>query len=301
MNENKSPSVCDYTGSDYQSEFWDAGTRRYEDACEGVALKRLLPSAGRLLLELGAGAGRNSPRYAGWERVVLLDYARSQLVQARERLGDDPRYLYVAGDIYHLPFIPALFDGATMIRTLHHMQDPLLALQEVARVLGSDATFILEFANKRNLKAILRYLMRQQSWNPFSPEQVEFVELNFNFHPKTVRALLKEAGFSLHKQLNVSSFRSDWFKRHVPHESLVRMDALLQGTACIIQLSPSVFSLTSRNATAEPIARAGENVAFFACPNCHTPLPLHPESLNCPSCSAIWDYSDGIYDFRPKA
>ena len=73
------PPVCDYEGSDYQTSFWEQGGRAYEDQAEEIALKRLLPKSGRLLLELGAGAGRNSPRYTGYERIILLDYSRTQL------------------------------------------------------------------------------------------------------------------------------------------------------------------------------------------------------------------------------
>jgi len=104
---------------------------------------------------------------------VLLDYSFTQLQQARQRLGDSERYRYVAADIYRLPFVDGLFDGATMIRTLHHMADAPLALAQVRRVLQPGALFILEFANKRNLKSILRYLFRRQNWNPFSQEPVE--------------------------------------------------------------------------------------------------------------------------------
>jgi hypothetical protein len=67
------PPVIDYEGSDYQTSFWELGGRAYEDQVEAVALQRLLPETGKLLLELGAGAGRNTPRYQGFERVVLLD------------------------------------------------------------------------------------------------------------------------------------------------------------------------------------------------------------------------------------
>ena len=78
MEPKHTPPVCDYEGSDYQTSFWDQGGREYEDRTEAIALKRLLPKSGRLMLELGAGAGRNTPRYAGYERVVLtglLDHA----------------------------------------------------------------------------------------------------------------------------------------------------------------------------------------------------------------------------------
>src|SRR5512135_737352 len=113
------PLICDYEGSDYQSSFWDKGGRAYEDGAEAIALKRLLPRRGSLLLEIGAGAGRNTLRYQGFERIVLLDYSRTQLEQAQARLGLSERFVYVAADANRLPFIDGLFDAATMIRTLH--------------------------------------------------------------------------------------------------------------------------------------------------------------------------------------
>ena len=58
METKNSPPVCDYEGSDYQRSFWDQGGREYEDRTEAIALKRLLPKSGQLMLELGAGAGR---------------------------------------------------------------------------------------------------------------------------------------------------------------------------------------------------------------------------------------------------
>jgi ubiquinone/menaquinone biosynthesis C-methylase UbiE len=168
MAEEKRPPVCDYEGSDYQTRFWEKGGREYEDRCEAIAIQRLLPQNGSLLLELGAGAGRNTPRYGGYRRVVLLDYSRTQLKQAQARLGRSDRYIY----IYRLPFINSLFDTATMIRVLHHMADAPAALQQISSVLKPGASFILEFANKQNIKAILRYLLHRQQWNPFKPEPV---------------------------------------------------------------------------------------------------------------------------------
>ena len=148
MGPTHTPPVCNYEGSDYQTSFWEQGGREYEDRVEAIALKRLLPKSGRLMLEVGAGSGRNTLRYAGFERVVLLDYSTTQLGQAQSRLGKSDRYIFVAADVYRLPFVEGLFDGATMIRTLHHMADAPGALSEVRNVLQPGSVFILEFANK---------------------------------------------------------------------------------------------------------------------------------------------------------
>jgi ubiquinone/menaquinone biosynthesis C-methylase UbiE len=293
MKEN-TPPVCNYEGSDYQQSFWDQGGRAYEDAAEAIALKKLLPSSGQLMLELGAGAGRNTPRYKNFERVVLLDYSRTQLEQARDRLGYTDRYIFVAADVYRLPFIESVFDGATMIRTLHHMAEPQQALAQVQKVMAPEGVFILEFANKRNLKAMLRYLFGKQSWSPYTREPVEFTELNFDFHPKAVRDYLDAVGFEVEKQLTVSHFRMGLLKRLFPAKFLAGLDSLFQWTGSFIQVSPSVFT---RNRTLKSDGELAPE-GLFACPACGTALPSDQADLTCAQCGRTWPFSDGIYDFR---
>lgn len=294
------PPVCNYEGSDYQTSFWDKGGRQYEDRTEAIALQRLLPKSGRLLLELGAGAGRNTPRYLGFDRILLLDYSRSQLEQAQARLGKSDRYVYVAADVYRLPFIAGLFDAATMIRTLHHMADAPRALRQVKSVLGAGGIFILEFANKRNLKAIVRYALGRQKWSPFGLEPVEFAELNFDFHPKAVRNWLKDLGFTIERTLTLSHFRMGFLKRIVPIGILVFLDSLFQWTGAWWQFTPSVF------VKAKVVERDGipphEKVnilSYFKCPDCaHSPLIDKKDYFECSNCRKKWAVKDGIFDFR---
>jgi ubiquinone/menaquinone biosynthesis C-methylase UbiE/uncharacterized protein YbaR (Trm112 family) len=289
--------ICDYENSDYQQTFWETGTRRYEDLCEARAIRRLMPAGGRLLLELGAGAGRNTGRYVGFDRIVLLDYSRTQLQQARQHLGDSDRYLYAAADVYRIPFVSGLFGAATMIRTLHHLSDPPAALREIRRILSPDAFFLLEYANKRNLKSILRFLLRRQAWNPFSLESVEYLPLNFDFHPAAVRAWLAGSGFRIIDQATVSHFRISLLKRTVPARFLSFLDYLLGYTGKLWQLSPSVFvsMRTDENGTRDA-------AGFFQCPACGSAdLPIAPASapsLDCGNCGIRYPIRDGIYDFK---
>jgi len=292
------PPVCDYEGSDYQTSFWDQGGREYEDRTEAIALKRLLPKSGHLLLELGAGAGRNTPRYLGFDRIVLLDYSRTQLEQAQQRLGRSDKYIYVAADVYRLPFVDGLFDAATMIRTLHHMADAPKALGQVKNVLGPGGVFILEFANKLNLKAIFRYLFGRQKWSPFTPEPVEFVKLNFDFHPKAVKNWLKDFGFKIEKTLTLSHFRIGLLKRMIPTGILVFLDSVSQWTGALWQLSPSVF-VRAKIQSGKHQEIPNSILLFFKCPDCgHSPLIEHKDYLECSSCQKKWGFKDGIFDFR---
>ncbi len=288
------PPVCDYTASDYQKSFWDQGARVYEDAVEEIALKRLLPASGELMLELGAGAGRNTLRYAGYQRVVLVDYSTTQLEQAQDKLGKSKRYIYVAADAYRLPFVNGLFDGATMIRTLHHMSDPSLALEQVRSVLSPNATFILEYANKHNLKAIMRYWLKRQVWNPFGEDAVEFARLNFNFHPRAIRRWLSENHFDIQDQLTVSHFRTGLLKKLIPPNILAGIDAIFQPTGAWFQLTPSVF--LKAQATGKQTTRQGQD--FYKCLACGSGMPETKGNIRCPQCRHIWKNKNGILDFR---
>ena len=290
------PPVIDYEGSDNQEKFWERGERAYEDQSEAIALRHLLPAeGGTRLLELGAGGGRNTPRYENFTQVVLVDYSITQLEQAVDRLGISSRYRFVAADIYHLPFAPASFDAATMIRTLHHMADPLMALKQVEEALCGQAVFILEYANKRNSKAVVRYLLGRQKWSPFSPEAVEFVKLNFNFHPRTVQGWLNQLGFQVEGQRTVSHFRLGVMKRMLPLKLLVWLDSIFQPTGSLFQLTPSVFLRVRKDQPASAVPE----LLLFRCPACgFSPIQDAPPLLTCPSCKRAYPIHNGIYDFR---
>jgi ubiquinone/menaquinone biosynthesis C-methylase UbiE len=291
----KTPPVCDYEGSDYQEKFWEAGGRAYEDAAEAIALKKLLPAGGQHLLELGAGAGRNTQRYTGFERITLLDYSTTQLQQARYKLGESLRYRYIAADVYRLPFAPATFDAATMIRTLHHLSQPRLALEQVRACLASQAVFILEFANKRNIKSVLRFAAGKQKWNPFNREAVEFVELNFDFHPASIKTILRECGFEVKGQLSVSYLRADFFKKRFSQKALTGLETFLQAAASWTAYSPSLFLRT----VVQDEGTFIHTDTPFRCPACdHFPLIDTPPELTCSACGRVYPVINGIYDFR---
>lgn len=289
------PQICDYEGATYRTDFWEGKGRDYEDRVERVAIKRLMPLSGGKMLELGAGFGRLSAMYQDYEQVVVLDYSRSQLEFAREQLGDDG-YLYVAADIYSLPFAPNVFDAATMVRVIHHLKDAPQALGNVREVLKSGSVFLLEYANKQNIKAILRYGLKQQQWNPFSPEPIEFVELNFNFHPSFIDEQLRVAEFEPGRMLTVSHYRINLLKRLVPTGLLVALDSFAQLTGNWWQLAPSVFVRTeAAGSDAEDVPEG----AFWRCPNCGGyAVSEADDKMDCTDCGASYAIVNGVYDFK---
>ncbi|HET91423.1 MAG TPA: methyltransferase domain-containing protein [Chloroflexi bacterium] len=291
--------VCDYEGSAYRTEFWGAG-REYEDAVERVALSHLLPPTGRRIVEIGAGYGRLADLYCHYDEVVLFDYALSQLQQGREmwenaELERRPRFVYVVGDFYNLPFAAGLFDTVTMVRALHHAADAPQVLRGVSQILAPGGTFVLEFANKRHLKAILRYVLRRQDWSPFDPQPVEFATLNFDFHPAWVREQLAAVGLVVREQRSVSHFRLALLKRLVPTGLLVALDRLCQPTGAFWQLTPSLFV----RCLARTDKRPAPPGACFRCTVCgSTMLADEEDVLACGDCGARFAVRDGIYDFK---
>ncbi|MDQ4076724.1 MAG: methyltransferase domain-containing protein [Chloroflexota bacterium] len=285
---------CDYEGSRYQEDFWTA-ERSYEDLAERIALRRLLPPWGRRIVEIGAGAGRLGDLYEGYETIYLVDYAKSQLEQAHARWGHDPRFVFVQGDIYALPFPTGYFDTVVTVRVLHHVKALALALGEVARVTAPRGFYVTEFANKRNLKAVLRYLLGKgkAGENPFSLEPFEFVPLNVDYHPHHVRQELEDAGFVVMSELGASFFRLPWLKQRAPASLLARLDGWLQRIAAPLRLSPSIFLQNYLPKNQE------DQEAQWRCPICRSINVMSTgEGVTCNQCGRAFPLQDGIYLFR---
>jgi SAM-dependent methyltransferase len=245
-------------------------------------------------MEIGAGFGRLADLYRGYDRVILLDYAISGLREAQQRLGRAGRFIYVAANLYHLPVAPRSCDAVVTVRVLHHVADVPAALQEIVGVLRPGGVYLLEYANKRNAKAVARYLLRRQAWSPFGAEPYEFAELNFDFHPAWIARQLARAGLRVEAGLAVSHFRHPFFKRLASPESLAAADGAFQRVGAAWKLAPSIF-LRSR------LADSGGDApdALFRCPACGgLTLEQEPAALRCAACASVWPAVDGLYDFR---
>jgi SAM-dependent methyltransferase len=291
---DQSQAICNYEGTSYRARFWEGQGRDYENLAERIALQRLLPPQGQRLVEIGAGFGRLADLYSGYQQVVLLDYAKSGLKEAQEHLGRDGRFIYVAANLYHLPLAPGSVDTALTVRVLHHVADIPAALNQIAAILRPTGSFVLEFANKRNLKAIARYLLRQQKWSPFSPEPYEFVALNYDFNPEWMSGELARAGFEVDQELAVSHFRHPAIKRVVSAPALARLDGLLQGPSAGLKLAPSLFVRTHLRGTPAHVSSA-----LLCCPACGSlDLSQNEDGLRCADCGRVWPKDDGILDLR---
>ena len=188
----------------------------------------------------------------------------------------------------------AIVDTAVMVQVMHHLADVPAALTQIRRTIASGGVFVAEYANKRHLKSVARYALRRQSWNPFHPEPVEFVTLNFDFHPDWMTEQLGRAGFEIEQELAVSHFRIPQLKRWIPARYLAAADGAIQGPGARWKLTPSVFV----RCKAPGRAAATLPSAIFQCPECAGPLLDADDALNCQACGQTWPMRDGIYDFK---
>ena len=301
--QQSSPPVMDYEGSQYETDFWIGRGREYEDAVERIALRSLIPPKGRRIAEIGAAFGRLVELYQGYDQIILLDYSRSQLQTAAKRLGHDPRYVFVAGNVYSLPLADGVLDTLVMVRVMHHLAEVNRALAELRRVTHAQSTTVVEYANKRNLKALFRWWSGKQDWSPHSPDPVEFVKLNFDFHPAWMDQQFAGAGFSVQESLAVSHFRLGLLKRVVPTNLLAGIDSLLFRAGNRYPVSPSVFvrmnAQNMSNSTTLP-TQSMDIGALFRCPACGSAgLQRTQEDIFlCSTCNNRYAKKLGVWDFK---
>ena len=237
--------MATYEDLGYRDVFW--ASRAYEDACDRIALRALLPPGGARLIEVGAGFGRLAGEYAAYREVVLLDSSEVHVAVARETLGHDPRFEVTLGDALALPYADGYFDAAVCVRMLHHFEEPEPVLAELARVVRPGGSLVVEFANKRNLKAIARRLLGRQSWSPFDLGSVAYKPYHFDHAPVSVRRSLRAAGFSVRRTRAASLFRLPGLWRRLPAGLLAHAESVLQEPLGSITPGPSVFMLARRN------------------------------------------------------
>lgn len=290
--------VIDYEGSQYRVDFWVGQGRQYEDAVERLAIRRMLPANGGRIAEIGAGFGRLADLYAGYEQIILFDYSRTLLQEAVRERGQDPRFVFVAGNIYTLPLASGVLDSLVMVRVMHHLADVPAALRQLHRVMHRHSVGVIEYANKRNLKALARWVLRRQTWSPLSEEPVEFVRLNYDFHPVWMARQLNIAGLSVRQRYAVSHFRLAALKGRVDAEVLARIDSWLFAIGGTFPLAPSVFlQVGAADGVRAPATTVAE---LLRCPQCGAePLEQRAEDrVACVQCNSVFAQRAGVWDMK---
>lgn len=119
------------------------------------------PIEGKLVLEVGAGSGRDSATLA--ERgatAIMLDYSMASLLVSRDvaqRAGVTP--LLVRADALRMPFRDGTFDVVFHQGLLEHFRDPKPLLRENVRVLKPDAILLVDVPQRFHLYTVLKHAL----------------------------------------------------------------------------------------------------------------------------------------------
>lgn len=136
-----------------------------------------------VVADLGCGTGDA----AAWlgprvERVFAVDRSGAMLDAARKRLADIPSVEFVEGGLENLPLEDGSVDAAVSLLVLHHLEDPGVAVGQMARVLrrdrGGGVALVVDMLEHR--RSEYRHTMGHR---------------HLGFRPETVVGWLRGAGF----------------------------------------------------------------------------------------------------------
>jgi ubiquinone/menaquinone biosynthesis C-methylase UbiE len=313
----------DYENYDYQ-EFWEDDKRYYEDRSERMALRKLLKgevAEGKLFIDIGCGFGRLFNEYSKFPRIVMVDYSINNLKNARMSINKFlagaktrlPKVIYIAADATRLPFRDGAADTILTVRVIHHLENPGKYFNEVGRILKEKGLYLLEFANKRNFKNILKFLLGKMKLSPFSTEPLQVGDTIKNYHPKDIYSQLAERKIDIEKIISTSNYRAGFLKKIFGNKLLLLFERIYQALFPCITLGPSVL-LKARHLEAKTqdqekptgemeISPSTGGIIHFMdiliCPGCGSKgLELKTEELTCKDCGRSYGHQKSIIDFR---
>jgi len=226
-------------------KYWNG--REYENQAEELALKKLLSTNGKDILDVGGGFGRLSLVYSKYfSNITIADSSSKILGQAVAFTKEHNITIKtIESNVYDLSKNTRdIYDCVLMVRVCHHLDNLEKAFREINSVLDKDGTFIVEYANKLNFKSVFKNLLKLNfGYFNIKPVSVAVAsDVNFsNFHPKYVEKALVDAGFKVVEKLSVSNLRFPLLKKYLPVSVMVRVENALQKPLSYLNFGPSIF------------------------------------------------------------
>ena len=177
--------------------FWD-NKRQIEQVYSNSdrildVLKATTDVAGKYIMEVGAGSGRDGFDLAGnGAKVFFLDYADNALRIIRQFAGEaNGQVLLIKADAFRLPFKDDSFDVVYHQGLLEHFRRPEGLLAENYRVVKKGGFALADVPQKYHLyTAVKHVLIRLNKW---------FAGWETEFSRKRLEGLFRRAGFSIHR------------------------------------------------------------------------------------------------------
>ncbi len=244
-----------YDNYNYPS-YWEG--REYEHGAEILAIQDLMANIPKIkrVLEIGAGYGRLTPTYLHRATKVILTDPSARLLKLARSSIKSSKVVFLQVKIQKLRkrIKGKSIDLVIVVRVLHHVESLDNTFSIVNRLLRKNGYFLLEFPNKRHVKATISEFFKGNFTFPLDifPKDVrsDLVKDSslpfFNYHPDVVKQKLIDAGFTIVAVRSVSNVRSPMLKRHIPLELLLGIEKRLQKLLAPFSVGPSIFILAKK-------------------------------------------------------
>jgi SAM-dependent methyltransferase len=180
--------------------------------------------AGRRVLEVGAGSGRDTLALArAGAAAVVLDYSPASLglVQRQARAQGVPVHL-VRADALAMPFRQGAFDVVFHQGLLEHFRDPRPLLAENARVTARGGRVIVDVPQTLHLyTAMKQVLIAMNAW---------FAGWETQFTPGALERLLRDSGLAVRRTYGEWMVPGLWYR--------VLREVLKRGVRVTLPLEP---------------------------------------------------------------
>jgi len=185
----------------YSSEYYGDGDAKFDQVTEGAVamfvwwrahlLKGFLPPAGKLL-DVGCGRGNflAAMTKLGFS-VYGTELTDASAARSRRKFPDR----VFTGDVTALKLEDSSFHKVTLWHVVEHLRDPALVLREVWRILKPGGRVVLAQPNIESLQAAIG---GPKWFHLDTPRHL------FHFSPRSLRHLLREAGFTVIRESQYS-------------------------------------------------------------------------------------------------
>ena len=265
--KEKSPHIVRYQTQDSEyaySGFWQG--RDYDQRAENLLLRRyfkryfsrLAPKS--WLTDIGGNYGRLLPAYAPYfKNVAILDYAVNEFHLAQKTARREKVKLHlVRANAYKLPLMSGSQRYCISVRVIHHLEDPNLFLQEMARVLRPGGLFVFQTANKNNLKTLMKCLFTF-NWRDWRAKYLDIGQsgvsedgtftLIRNYSAAYIEALIEQNDLKIVRKRSISWLRYFKWARGWPTLSYP-LEYILQAVGVFLPLGPSNWYVLEKPPTA---------------------------------------------------
>jgi ubiquinone/menaquinone biosynthesis C-methylase UbiE len=247
-----------YDNYDYPG-YWKG--REYEHQSEAIAIKNFFSRVGqnKKVLDIGSGYGRLTKIYREFSKqTTLADPSSKILKRAKAYLNGQMQSVnFVHSSLQNLPrkLKTKKYDVVILVRVMHHIKDPGVAINMASRYLPKGGFLILEFANKLHGKALFQNFINGNFTFPLdifpldkrSKKNINKNSILFlNHHPDSVEVNLKKNGFKIVDKRSVSNIRAKNVKRFLSLPQLVKLEALVQKPLARLNFGPSIFILAQK-------------------------------------------------------